>query len=674
MPIPAVLLGMGAAAALLFLLPLSTPGRTPLLLLLLAAAPAAAIAGSVAAFRAVPAAAGAPWLIFAAAATAALGGQAWRGAASPAPAGADVLPYVAAMALFALGVAWILHQRDRERGAEIVLDAGLVLAAASVVTLRWSPAAAELLGPANHQPVMSAVAVLGAPIAAGCALLFGSVLLLVRGGSRAGHTAAAIAGASAAFALAVAPIALGRGDCCGPGDAAGLAHVAGWLALSYAGVRAARSGARGFRPVGQDAGGSRLRLVVAPMVALVMGAVVVDAAWRGPMNEPTAAAVGVLGLLLALRVSQLLFATSRQSAERLKLVQSRALIEVSHALSTTRELDETLELVARWAVELLEARGAVIELLTEDGASLEVRAVEGLPEAVMGLSLPLDASFSGWVVLHGKARATADTRNDPLVNPASAPFLGSATMAAAPLRYRDTTLGALSCIGRYPFTAPDIELLRALADQAAVAIENARLFRQVSQLSLTDPLTGLPNRRQLERDLSREFAAAGRGRALSVVMFDLNGFKAYNDRYGHVAGDDALRLFASALAAETRAMNMAARYGGDEFIAILADANAAGTEVFIQRVRARFPGSGADERQQSLAVAAGYAVYQPGMKQPEELVAAADRALYEDKSTRSARGVASGGAASGGAASGGAAAGGAPTGGAAPAAGLRSST
>jgi diguanylate cyclase (GGDEF)-like protein len=76
-------------------------------------------------------------------------------------------------------------------------------------------------------------------------------------------------------------------------------------------------------------------------------------------------------------------------------------------------------------------------------------------------------------------------------------------------------------------------------------------------------------------------------------------------------------------------MNMAARYGGDEFIALLADADLAGTKIFIQRVRDRFPGG--DERFAGLTVAAGYAVFHPEMASPAELVAAADRALYEDK-------------------------------------------
>jgi diguanylate cyclase (GGDEF)-like protein len=235
------------------------------------------------------------------------------------------------------------------------------------------------------------------------------------------------------------------------------------------------------------------------------------------------------------------------------------------------------------------------------------------------------------VVAHGRARTSIDPNTDPYIHVDALPYLDRSPVAAAPLRYRDVTLGAISCIGQFPFNESDLAMLTALADQAAVAIENARLFQQVHQMSLTDPLTGLPNRRQLERDLAREFSAAQRGRRLSVLMFDLDEFKEYNDRYGHVAGDHALRLFSRALAAETRAMNLAARFGGDEFIVLLTDSDGNGAEAFINRLRRTFPGPAASGAPGRLEFSAGFAVYDPSMATADDLVAAADRSLYESK-------------------------------------------
>ncbi|MGH7448985.1 MAG: diguanylate cyclase domain-containing protein, partial [Longimicrobiales bacterium] len=508
-----------------------------------------------------------------------------------------------------------------------------ILTAATIVTLRWSPAAQHILHATGDWPLAERVAAFGAPIAAGCAFLFGSVLLLVRGVSPAGVAAAAIAAATAGFGLAAVPLALGRGPCCGTTDAAGLAFVLAWFSLAYAGLRVQNLGSAAFLTDGTEAAGRRLRMVVAPAVAIVMGGVIIDSARSGPLHSVTAAGLALLGLLLALRVSQLLHATRTQSEERVQLAQSRTMIEVSQALAGTTRLDETLDLITQHAVRLLRGRAAIIELLTHDGSHLEFYAVHGLPRDVLHLRFPVDGSFTGWVVAHGRARASVDPRMDPYIHGDSMPYLDRSPVAAAPLRYRDVTLGALSCIGRYPFDESDLALLTALADQAAVAIENARLFQQVHQLSLTDPLTGLPNRRQLERDLAREFSAAQRGRQLCVLMFDLNEFKEYNDRYGHVAGDEALRVFSRALAAETRAMNLAARYGGDEFIVLLTDADGSGAEAFITRLRAGFAVAAAGA-QQVLEFSAGFAMYDPTMATAEDLVAAADRALYESKAMK----------------------------------------
>jgi diguanylate cyclase (GGDEF)-like protein len=175
-------------------------------------------------------------------------------------------------------------------------------------------------------------------------------------------------------------------------------------------------------------------------------------------------------------------------------------------------------------------------------------------------------------------------------------------------------------------------LLRAFADQAAIALEDARLFEQVHALSVTDPLTGLANRRQFDRELQREFAAATRGRQLVAVMFDLNDFKHHNDRYGHLAGDRALKHFAEALEAYTRAMNLAARFGGDEFFALLADSDRDGAFVFVDRVIHRFEAIMKESGNPVLKVSAGVAEFKSDMNSPLELVEAADRALYISKS------------------------------------------
>ena len=152
---------------------------------------------------------------------------------------------------------------------------------------------------------------------------------------------------------------------------------------------------------------------------------------------------------------------------------------------------------------------------------------------------------------------------------------------------------------------------------------------EVEDMAFTDTLTHLPNRRHARVFIENEFAAAERGVALSAVLFDLDGFKAFNDRHGHQAGDEALRNFADILARTTRRMNLSARFGGEEFLSVLAGSDAKGALVFAERVRTALRALElGDER---LTVSCGVATYHPGMRSPDELLAAADHALYQAK-------------------------------------------
>ncbi len=572
-----------------------------------------------------------PWIIFGLAATAQLAAQLahlWDDAAVDSFALLNFISYL----LFVAGLGWLLHQRDRARVFEIVLDAGLVILAFMVVVRRWAPGA-QMVTSGEH-PFAHILTAIGTPVLAGTTVLLSLVLVLARTDGRGRGVAVLLGSASLGLAGSTIPVVLGNSACCTVGDPTALFYVIGWSALGLAGAVAASAGIDANIPPAADIASRRLRLVVAPAVAIVIGAVIIDAAWHEPLRDATAFALSLLGMLFALRVSQLLFATHQQSAQQIELTQSRLLVEVSQALAGRTDLDATLNVVTKCACRLLNARAAAIELLDESGQTLELRATHGLSRSAKNLRFDVATSFSGRVVREGRARTTMNPREEPDIHESSLRHLGSSPMAAAPLRFQNRPLGVLSCIGKYPFDANDLELLGALAAQAAVAIENARLFEQVRVLSLTDPLTGLANRRQLTKDLSREFAAAIRGRALVAVMFDLNGFKQYNDKFGHPAGDEALRKFAAALSISTRAQNTAARYGGDEFLTLLTDTNRAGAKVFIERVRSMFPGPDAENREKRLSVSAGIAEYTPSMKTGEDLVEAADRELYLEKRQR----------------------------------------
>ena len=514
--------------------------------------------------------------------------------------------------------------RVRGLALELGLDAALILVVSGLFVLRFilAPLAdADAAGP------LEAGLLLVAELAPVGSLFFAGVLLLSRDARLPSRSAGYLFWMAAAFVVGNVAVELERG---GPGPWLDVVWLSGWLLLILAALDAARrpdaiTGAVPSRLA------RRIRLGVVPAATLALGGFAVDAAFEPPVAPGVPAGFAVLGVLLAVRVASALRISERNVEERQQLEYNRALVEVSRALAGTTELQRTLELVTEWVCRLLDARGAGIELLTPDGQTLVIRAACGLPDSALGMRYPVQGSFTGWVVLHCLPRSTPAASDDPFIQPQSLEFLGSEPAAAAPLRFRDRTLGALFvCYRERPFTARELELLGALADQAATAIETARLFEEVKALSLTDPLTGLANRRQIEIVLAREFAAAERGRRLFAVLFDLDDFKRYNDRWGHLAGDEALRLIGGILRSETRAMNLAGRFGGDEFLALLTDADWPGVRGFVDRIIERFDQEMAGLGR-TLTLSAGMAAYTRGMRTPLELLAAADRALYREK-------------------------------------------
>ncbi len=152
--------------------------------------------------------------------------------------------------------------------------------------------------------------------------------------------------------------------------------------------------------------------------------------------------------------------------------------------------------------------------------------------------------------------------------------------------------------------------------------------RKAEQLALTDALTGMSNRRHAVVFLEASFAAAKRGIPLSVVLFDVDRFKTYNDTRGHLAGDEALKKLAKVLVGSTRKMNLTARWGGEEFLSILSDTPQEGGRIFAERILSEVHQAFPDG---SITLSGGVARFTDGMDSPARILAAADRAMYVAK-------------------------------------------
>jgi diguanylate cyclase (GGDEF)-like protein len=206
--------------------------------------------------------------------------------------------------------------------------------------------------------------------------------------------------------------------------------------------------------------------------------------------------------------------------------------------------------------------------------------------------------------------------------------------AVVPLIYKEDLIGLLlvrSDDMSRVWADNELLLLDTVADQLAVAVNHAHLYAQSQQQALTDGLTGCYNRRSFEMQLERDLNLATRmSQPLSLIMLDLDNFKHINDQAGHEAGDVALCMLADNLHAELRAVDTAARFGGDEFVIILPQANTEGAMLVAERLRKRIeetevPGFG------QVTGSFGVATFPTHASSRDTLVVAADRALYNSK-------------------------------------------
>jgi diguanylate cyclase (GGDEF)-like protein len=204
---------------------------------------------------------------------------------------------------------------------------------------------------------------------------------------------------------------------------------------------------------------------------------------------------------------------------------------------------------------------------------------------------------------------------------------------ALPVTAGHETFGTLTLVGKH-FTVEQRMTASSLASHAAIALENARLHRIVERQALVDGLTGVSNRRHCEEALTSEISRADRlGTTLTLVLADLDDFKAINDDHGHAAGDEVLREFAAVLRATLRDSDLAGRWGGEEFLLLLPGADAIGGAQLADRVRSSLAERsflGSDGSAVSVTCSFGVAQHEAGGDE-RDLFGAADRALYRAK-------------------------------------------
>ena len=318
-------------------------------------------------------------------------------------------------------------------------------------------------------------------------------------------------------------------------------------------------------------------------------------------------------------------------------LEAERIEEIGRAITGSLESTEVLRKVVDAALEILDADGSSVWLIDE--GRVHIGATGGALAVPDDLDLEWDSEEA--IVTELVHRRTPvlvdDIATSELVPDVLKEVVSAGSAIAVPLIVDGEVLGVLSAGKAEPhsLSQDDVKTLLRLASQASVALQNAELHASIQALSLTDPLTNLPNRRHLRLHMEREIAAAQRGRPLAVCFFDLDDFKRHNDEHGHLVGDEILRLFGAILKNETRAMNLAARYGGDEFIAILSENTRAGAEAHAQRIRDKVANQPTLAKY-GVSVSFGLGEFDPEtMSDIEEVIQMADDDLYRSKDQNS---------------------------------------
>lgn len=315
------------------------------------------------------------------------------------------------------------------------------------------------------------------------------------------------------------------------------------------------------------------------------------------------------------------------------------LLEVSNAIAGTLDLPEQLAELGRQVCARLRVAEFSVMLVDDLTHQLVVEAVSGdVPTASRGTRFSVGEGITGEMLARGEAIYVPDVELDPRYLHYQGQRRRGGSFLSVPLRAKGKLLGAMnfSRTEKSAFSPGEIRLAEALSAQASLAISNARLYAQTLELSNTDPLTGIANRRQLYVRLEQELSRSLRfGDELSVLMVDLDLFKSVNDAFGHSTGDSVLRGVALTLLRNVRKVDLVARYGGEEFCVVLpriTKLEALEVAEKLRRAVASAPLAGPNG-QPSLrqTISLGVASFGVDATDLAQLIEKADAALYEAK-------------------------------------------
>jgi diguanylate cyclase (GGDEF)-like protein/putative nucleotidyltransferase with HDIG domain len=320
-----------------------------------------------------------------------------------------------------------------------------------------------------------------------------------------------------------------------------------------------------------------------------------------------------------------LFREERMKSRRLGLFNN-----ISRNIITTLNPDEMLAKIAEELDQALDYSHIGIGLLDYSSKEVVIQAEAGKRKGAVGRRLGLDGNIVGRVARTGQMAVVSydaqHTMDEPVLE-------GSDSAIALPIVYADQLHGVLyvETDKTADFPQEEVLFLGTLADLISGALHNALTFQKAQEQAITDGMTGLKTHRFFMEALSGEWKRSTRaGRSFSVVLMDLDRFKFVNDFYGHLDGDLLLQRVAHLLEMNCRRSDVVARYGGDEFIILMPETDAAQAHQLASKLRSWIC-SDSVLREKNVTSSFGVATFPLNGSTPQELIQVADASMYLSK-------------------------------------------
>ena len=316
--------------------------------------------------------------------------------------------------------------------------------------------------------------------------------------------------------------------------------------------------------------------------------------------------------------------------------------EIARALTSSLDLESILATILRQVQRFFKPETWALLLADDERQDLYYAIADGrFGSRLHDIRVPFGDGMAGWVAERGEPLIVSESSGKSVANSGVDAHLDFEIRSAVciPLRSRLRTVGVIQLFNLPPEMLSDyaISFLLVLCDFAAIAVENANAFQRVQELTIIDECTGLFNLRHFEQSLKSEITRSERlNLPMSLIFLDLDRFKLVNDRYGHQVGSRLLSRVGKSIRSHIRSIDLAFRYGGDEFVILLPGTAKRRAIQVANRLLAVFreaPHKLGEDLSLGVTASFGLASYPEDGKTGQDLLRAADARMYEVKGT-----------------------------------------